>query len=169
MPARHEYVRQLTSRPVPLALPPLPIDYARQPNLDDIAALADLMLAAYRDTIDYDGETLADAQAEIERYFTSTTAPARLDCSWVAWQSEIALSACLVCDWPDRGCPMIAYVITRPAWKGQRLVERLLRPSLESLAATGASEVRAVITEGNLASERLFARLGFVRVPPADR
>jgi L-amino acid N-acyltransferase YncA len=56
-------------------------------------------------------------------------------------------------------------VLTHPDWKGQRMAERLLRPSLASLAGAGASEVRAVITEGNLASERLFTRLGFTRLP----
>jgi RimJ/RimL family protein N-acetyltransferase len=164
MPPRHEYVRQLQSLPAPVALPPPPIDYARQPAQDDAEALADLMLAAYRGTIDYDGETITEARAEIERYFASTAAPARLNCSWVAWRAGQAISACLVCEWPERGCPLIAYVLTRPDWKGRRLAERLLRPSLESLAGAGASEVRAVITAGNLASERLFARLGFTRV-----
>jgi L-amino acid N-acyltransferase YncA len=36
--------------------------------------------------------------------------------------------------------------------------------SLRSLQAVGVSEVGAVITDGNTASERLFTSLGFVRV-----
>jgi L-amino acid N-acyltransferase YncA len=38
--------------------------------------------------------------------------------------------------------------------------------SLRRLHRDGVDEVGAVITDGNLASERLFARLGFSRVGP---
>lgn len=39
-----------------------------------------------------------------------------------------------------------------------------VQTSLRSLAHAGVAEVGAVITDGNVASEALFTKLGFVRV-----
>ena len=55
---------------------------------------------------------------------------------------------------------------TSAARKGQGLGAEAVLTSLRRLSRDGVDEVGAVITDGNLASERLFARLGFSRVGP---
>jgi len=54
---------------------------ARHPVSDDAEPLAALMLDAYRDTIDYDGETLDDARSEISSYLGQQNDPPLLACS----------------------------------------------------------------------------------------
>lgn len=74
------------------------------------------------------------------------------------------VSASLVGMWPDRGCPIVSYVMTAADRKKRGLASLLLARSLKTLADAGHPEVRAVITEGNAPSETLFARAGFRRV-----
>lgn len=75
MPARHIYVRTLQQ--LPSLGTAVPSDALRlsQPRPTDADALAELMLDAYHGTIDYDGETLADARAELAGYLSSSPAP----------------------------------------------------------------------------------------------
>jgi hypothetical protein len=129
----------------------------RPPALDDADGLAQLMLDAYVGTIDYDGENLADARAEIDEYFSE--AP-MLDCSRVVEIGGELAAATLVSHW--EGAPLIAYVMTRSLRKGQGLARVVLVSALDCLARTADRQVNAFITEGNTASERLFASLGAV-------
>jgi len=57
----------------------------RNPTQEDTCALAELMLSAYRGSVDDAGETLGQATDEIERYFAS---PRRTEGS-VAGQSAL--------------------------------------------------------------------------------
>ena len=55
-------------------------------------------------------------------------------------------------------------VVTAAAAKGRGLGATAVRAALSSLAAAWVTEVGAVITDGNTASERLLASLGFERI-----
>ena len=57
-------------------------------------------------------------------------------------------------------------VATAAARKGRGLGTDAVSHSLGALARDGVSDVGAVITDGNVASERLFRRLEFARVGP---
>lgn len=61
-------------------------------------------------------------------------------------------------------CTLIAYIMTAPQWKGKHLATAALLHSLQSLADEKYAEVRAVITEGNEPSEKIFNRFGFNRL-----
>lgn len=135
---------------------------ARRPTSADAEGLAELMLDAYRGTIDFDGsETLDDARGEVASFFEGDANPPLLGCSWLYADGDVVLAACLVTHWTARGCPLVAYVMTRADHKGQGLAGRLVRMSLTSLRDAGYREVRAAITDGNVPSERIFAGLGF--------
>jgi len=155
---RHEYLLVLNAGRMPLTASDASV---RQPTSADADALAQLMLDAYLGTIDYDGEMLEDAREEVVGYFARSPMP---DCSWLNLADGVPVSSSLVSGWADRGCPIVSYVMTAPAWKGQGLASDLLARSLVSLAEAGHREVRAVITEGNVPSETIFARAGFRRV-----
>lgn len=69
MPTRSEYYLDLAQWH-PQIYKGLEIDAELKPVAkSDIDALADLMLDAYRGTIDYDDEGIEDAVAEVQAYF----------------------------------------------------------------------------------------------------
>ena len=156
-PPRHEYLRAL-GRPVPKGA--VAGGGARHPTSDDAEWLAQLMLDAYRGTIDDEGETISDAREEVARYLAGRPL---LEHSWLRLEDADAVAACLVA-WSTRECPMVAYVMTASAWKGRGLASTLVELSLRSLAQAGHAEVRAWITEGNVPSETVLRRAGFRRV-----
>jgi RimJ/RimL family protein N-acetyltransferase len=136
----------------------------RQPVEADRESLARLMLSAYRGSVDDDGETLDDTRQEVSAYFAGRDARPLLGSSWLCLVSDELASACLAGWWEAGRVPVIAYVMTDAGHKRRGLAAAALRATLQSLQGQGFAEVRACITEGNTASERLHARLGFVRV-----
>jgi RimJ/RimL family protein N-acetyltransferase len=163
---RHEYMLKLSDHVAP-EREPGPRDMSlRIPAAADLPALAELMLDAFRDTIDYEGETLQEAQGEVRSFFDGQKGPAMLDCSWLLFVEGQLAAASLVGWWDKRGAPLVYYVMTAAKWKRQGLGARVLAESLRRLSAAGHREVRAVITEGNTPSERLCARAGFRVVQP---
>ena len=113
------------------------------------------MLAAYAGTIDDEGETLDDAIDEIDR--------------WVEHGGDVQRSfgydvggrlrsAALVTLTPQH--PVLAFVFTHPEDKGKGLGRQVVEAALGQLRRDGHAEIELWITEGNVASERLFAGLG---------
>jgi RimJ/RimL family protein N-acetyltransferase len=136
---------------------------AGQPT--DANALAELVLDAYRGTIDYDDETPEDAIGEIQAYLAGERGgQPLLNLSCLAFAGPQLVSACLAGDWHERQQPMIAYVMTRAEWKDRGVGQQVLWAVVQALREEGHREVRAVITEGNIPSERLFGRMGLRRV-----
>ncbi len=163
MTQRYTYRRELNG----LALAGAPGTLAgalRQPTPADAEQLAQLMLDAYRGTIDDAGETIDNARDELASYLASVINPPLLACSWLVAQPGQLVAACLICLWGRRATPLVAYVITRASHKRQALGQLVLGQSLASLRQAGYAEAHAVITDGNLPSERLFGRLGFTRI-----
>jgi RimJ/RimL family protein N-acetyltransferase len=157
---RHHYrvnlpIRDAASRP---AFPPDSL--VRILRHDDAAELAALMLDAYRGSVDDDGETLADALNEVESYFTGKSGAPLLEHSHVCLIDGEIQSAVLISLWQNT--PLVAYLMTRAAWKGKGLVQRLLVRSLHSLGDAAFGSAEAFVTEGNIPSERLLASVGFV-------
>ena len=127
----------------------------RHPIPGDRDGLAELMLDAYLGTIDYAGEGIEEARAEVEDYLANDP---RLDSSWVVEDGDRFLAAILLSTMEDE--PLVGYVMTRASAKGHGLAAGLLEKSLRSLQDQGWASVGAFITPGNTASERLFARAG---------
>ena len=123
--------------------------------------MAVLILDAYRGTIDDEGESYDEAVAAIEEFFDE--API-LDASRVALAAGRPVSALLVC--VVSGSPFIHTVFTDPGHKRAGLARRLVVEALAELRDRGETEIRFGIAEGNVASERLFASLGAVRLEP---
>ena len=159
---RHEYALALAdwANPVGNAIPTAFVVRTVEPA--DLSPLAELMLEAYRNTIDYEGEGLAEAIEEIQRYYSPISDdPPLPDSSVVIGTGSTLHCACLIKQWHRRRCPLVGYVICHPAWKQRGLAASALAESLRRLKEAGATQVRAVITEGNVASERLFLHAGF--------
>ncbi|MCB9134020.1 MAG: GNAT family N-acetyltransferase [Anaerolineales bacterium] len=162
---RHLYHLTLTEyTPSPSPLFPSSPYRLRTPTPTDLPALAALMIVSYTGTIDYDGETLEDATNEVQSYFNGASGETLLDSSWLCFDCEALASAILISLW--EGQPLVAYVMTATAYKGQGLGRALLERSLTHLKNQGKTEVRAVITEGNLPSKTIFKAMGFQLIPP---
>ncbi len=162
MKSRNEYVldlNELKDQETPLSA----LDFVIRPaDQTDAFLLARLMIEAYRNTIDYDGESLADANNEVQAFLNGDRGgQPLLEHSRLGIFGTELVSACLICDWEQRRYPIAAYVMTHPGYKGRRLAEILLRTSLQALKDHAYRRVGAVITGGNLPSERLFCGLGF--------
>jgi len=154
---RSEYRLRLDAAPLPTEGPPHQVVAATGA---DPGALARLLLDGYRGTIDDEGEGEPEAQAAIAYYLASLMP----GCSIVIEEDGTPVALSFVVVVGDRH--YIDPVVTSPGRKRQGLGTAAVSHSLRMLQHLGVDEVGAVITDGNAASERLFARLGFQRVGP---
>lgn len=138
----------------------------RRPTKDDHESLASLMLDAYIGTIDYDGETIDDANQEVGSYFSGKPL---LECSNLYFDQGILVSACLVAIYDDPRTPFVSYVMTRAKDKRTGLARRLLEASVCDLDRAGYKQVLAWITDGNEPSERLHRSLKFEPLESPER
>jgi RimJ/RimL family protein N-acetyltransferase len=131
----------------------------------DTTSLAQLMLDAYRGTVDDAGETLADALHEVHGFWAGTAGvtPWAEVCTGVM-AGDALVAACVVGEWQSRQVPLIAYVLTHPAWQRRGLASALVGRALQHLWQHQRWPVYAVITAGNLPSERMMMRVGFERL-----
>jgi GNAT superfamily N-acetyltransferase len=150
---RRRLVAPLNRRSVHVPLP------YRHPSPDDLSSLADLMLDAYRGTIDGDGETRDDALDEVRSFFEGKAGAPLLDCSFVALDGDRPVSASLIA--LQDGQPLAAYVYTGAAWKNRGLAHALLECSMDALAGAGYTTLALWVTAGNVPAERVYRALGF--------
>lgn len=134
----------------------------RPPTNDDRDALAQLMLDAYRGTIDDEGETLDDARDAVDFMLGICLR----DHSVVLTEEGVAIAMSLVTQSNSTDVYYIDPIAVAAGHKQAGIGRRMVEASLVSLAAAGVHEVGATITDGNQASERLFKRLGAERVGP---
>ena len=142
--------------PIQVATAPCSL-HARHPVDADRDALAALLLDGYRNTIDDEGEDLDDAYVAIDEYLT------RIErrYSFVVFEQDVVVAFSFVVVVNE--IHYIDPVVVAPACKQRGLARATVQLCLSSLAAAGIAEVGATITDGNIASERLFAGLGFGR------
>lgn len=127
--------------------------------------LAELMLDAYRNTIDYEGEGIAEAIAEVNEYFSRASKNLAVsDHSVILAFRDVFVCACLLEFWQKRSVPFVSFIMCRSTHKRQGLATVALQETIGKLRRDGWAELRTIITEGNVASELLFAKAGFNRV-----
>lgn len=145
-------------------LPHAPSDtLARPPSPADAAALAGLMLDAYRGTIDDGGETADDAAAEIARLWAGAYGPFDAPASEIILRDGAPASATLITAY--EGAPLVAFSMTRPAWQRRGLARAGLLRSLARLRDRGLPRARLAVTDGNTPAQALYAALGFTPDP----
>ena len=127
-----------------------------QVDADDVAAL---MLAAYRGTIDDEGETLEDARAAVAQLFAGAFGAMDWVRSELVRRDGILAAATLVTRWEDR--PFVAFSLTAPTHQRQGFARAGLQRLFDRLQAAGEAELRLVVTQGNLRAEALYESLGF--------
>ncbi len=128
---------------------------------DDIPALARLVLDAYRDTIDDEGETLDDALRAMQDTFAGTWQTGALleSCSFLVEEWGEPLACTLVTWWHEQ--PLLAYVMTHPTARNRGMGRFLIQKSINALLAQGHRGLSLFVTKGNLPAQHLYERLGF--------
>ena len=127
-------------------------------SASDTDSLASLMLAAYRDTIDYDGETLEDALFQMRSLFQGKFGPFQ-DLSSFGIEEGRLLSAIIITMWESR--PLVAFSMTRPESKNLGMATFLLKSSINALLTFGQKELVLVVTAGNEPAEHIYEKIGF--------
>src|SRR5262249_55679657 len=106
---------RLSARLDAMRQPPPTDPLARAVTAEDAAALAELMLQAYRGTVDDEGEGPEGARAEVARVLGGAYGPFDFDASELVERDGVVVAATLVTEY--QGSPMIAFSMTSPAWK----------------------------------------------------
>lgn len=125
----------------------------------DTEALASLMLAAYKETIDYDGETLEDALFQIRSVFQGKFGAFQDLSSFAIEDDGRFLSAIIITLWQGR--PLVAFSMTRPESKNMGMATFLLKSSINALLTFGHRELALVVTSGNEPAQHITKNLGF--------
>jgi ribosomal protein S18 acetylase RimI-like enzyme len=144
LPAEHQ----------PLALRPL-IE-------SDAPGLANLMLAAFRGTVDDEGEDLDQAGEEVRRTFSGGYGRLLWNASFVVEGDPTRpalLSASVITFWQD--LPLLSFSVTHPQAGRRGLATALIRRSALILAGQGYARLDLFVTRGNTPAERLYEKLGF--------
>jgi RimJ/RimL family protein N-acetyltransferase len=134
---------------------------SREITEPDVEPLGRLMLDAYRDTIDYEGETLDDAVAEVRQTLEGRYGAAMRACSRLIEEDGCPVAACIIVRSDETGTPLLAFSMTAPEFQGQGLQAFLLGESINRLLGEGYRELHLVVTEGNAPARHLYDKLGF--------
>jgi ribosomal protein S18 acetylase RimI-like enzyme len=137
----------------------------------DVAALGALLLAAYRGTVDDEGETESDAIGEVERTMEGEYGPFLPDSSFAVEDCGRIVGASMVSLSESR--PLLAYVVVHPDMKRRGIGSLLVAATGNALLAAGHSELELFVTEANEPAVSLYRKLGFRLVdrltePPAS-
>jgi ribosomal protein S18 acetylase RimI-like enzyme len=125
----------------------------------DTSALGTLMLAAYRGTVDDEGETLQDAVAEVENVLGGSYGPFASDASLVTEDGDGLVGASLVAIADSR--PLLLYLVVRPDAKGRGVGTSLVVGTGNALREAGHAELDLFVTQANEPAVNLYRKLGF--------
>lgn len=131
----------------------------RPPSPEDAAALAALMMSAYVGTIDYEGESEADALIEVRRTLSGDRGPFLWSASRVIEREGKLASASLVIRWKEQ--PLVAFAMTAAPFKRRGLARACLLGSIHHLQANAERELGLFVTLANHDASRLYESLGF--------
>lgn len=127
----------------------------------DADVLGVLMLESYKNTIDYEGETLEDAVSEVSATLNGKYGPFLEQCSFLIEDTERILSACIVVYSDEVELPLIAYTMTYPGNANHGMATYLIKKSMNALLVHGYKGLYLVVTEGNAAARHIYEKVGF--------
>jgi ribosomal protein S18 acetylase RimI-like enzyme len=132
---------------------------ARAIERSDASAIGALMLAAYRGTVDDEGESEADAIAEVARTISGDYGPWLKGCSFTVDESSRIAGASMVTLW--EGDPFLTYVVVHPDMQRRGLGTFLMTTSVNALVTAGYAQLDLFVTEENDPAVTLYRKLGF--------
>lgn len=125
----------------------------------DISEIGAVMLDAYKDTVDDEGETLADACCEIENVLKGKYGEFISEASYLVEVDHKISSVILLSLF--EGKPLITYVFTSKKNTGKGMAKYLIQKSMNSLFEFGYEELILFVTKKNNDAIRLYEKIGF--------
>ena len=126
---------------------------------DDVRALGALMLAAYRGTVDDEGESEADAVAEVERTIEGGYGPPLDDASFVVEDGGRIGGASMITLFESD--PFLTYLVVDPEVQRRGIGTFLVGVSGNALLLAGYATLDLFVTEANEPAVNLYRKLGF--------
>lgn len=117
------------------------------------------MLAAYRGTVDDEGESEADAVAEVERTMGGEYGPLLDDCSFVVEDRERIVGASMATLFESD--PFLTYLIVDPEMQRRGIGTFLVAATGNALLSAGHARLDLFVTEENEPAVNLYRKLGF--------
>ena len=121
------------------------------------------MLAAYRGTVDDEGESESDAVAEVERTMVGEYGQFLSDCSLVVEDDAGRLAGASLVTLLESD-PCLTYVVVHPEMQRRGIGTSLIGSSGEALRSAGHTRMDLFVTEGNEPAVTLYRKLGFAVV-----
>ena len=165
MIVRHNYRLDLTTRVRPEPPDLQPGLLVRSVTPKDLELLWARCCASTAGRRRLSGPDSRNSTEELRRCFDGGDGQICFDCSFLCLLDGAPVAA--LAGRPARTDTFAAevyYVMTHPKWKCTGLGAMLLGASLDTLQDHGQTEAWAAIPEGDVPSERLFERAGFVKV-----
>jgi GNAT superfamily N-acetyltransferase len=149
------------------AVPPPPGPVASRPvQAGDGPALGRLAYAAYRGSVDDNGEDEAWHVADLTAALVGTYGRFMQPVSRTVAVGDTLVAAAIF-TWSDE-LPLLAFCLTHPDHRGEGLATRLITHAARELAADGYQEMHLAVTATNPA-RALYERLGFREAPVPRR
>ena len=127
----------------------------------DAEVLGEIMLEAYKGTIDSEGETLEDAIGEVKGTLSGKYGKFLWDASMIAEVDSIPAAAILF-TWSEKdNMPLLAFSMTHSKFKGRGLASALIRAGLKRLGEKDYKECCLVVTNGNEPAMSIYKKIGF--------
>lgn len=131
-------------------------------NTDDINNLAIAMLDAFKDTVDFDGETLEELGKEIFEVVESEFGIFIPEASFQIKENDRVLSAILVSLY--KNTPLISGLFTVKNSVNLRMATTLIKKSINALLLLRYSELILYVHPENLQAISLYKKIGFIEL-----
>jgi ribosomal protein S18 acetylase RimI-like enzyme len=132
---------------------------ARAIGSEDVRALGALMLAAYRGSVDDEGESESDAVAEVERTVGGGYGPPLAEGSLVVEDEGRILGASMTTLFESDPC--LIYLVVDPEMKRRGIGTFLVGACGNALLSAGYRTLDLFVTEANAPAVNLYRKLGF--------
>lgn len=136
----------------------IPVDAAYLPGM------AEALLDAYQDTVDYEGESYEDALEELSQVLLGRYGPLMQEASWLILDNlgDVAAGV-LVCLFQEE--PTITYTFTRKTHRRKGYATLLLNKAQDTLYDLGYDNLSLYVTLENKEALNLYECLGFREAP----
>ena len=125
----------------------------------DVPALGKLMFAAYRGTVDDEGESEADAVGEVERTIEGGYGPLLDKGSFVVEEGGRIVGASMTTLFELD--PFLTYLVVDPEMKRRGIGTFIIAASGNALLSAGYATLDLFVTEANEPAVNLYRKLGF--------